>query len=79
MTYNGWKNWETWNTYCWLTNDEGMYYAARQVVEDEGDLEEFVVQLYGVDDMPAGLVSDFVSMALHEVDWDEIAEGLREE
>lgn len=27
-TYNGWKNWETWNVALWLGNDEGLYRIA---------------------------------------------------
>lgn len=25
MSYNGWKNWETWNVALWCGNDEGIY------------------------------------------------------
>ena len=28
-TYNGWKNYETWNVALWLQNDEGLYNMAR--------------------------------------------------
>ena len=28
MTYNGWKNYETWNVALWIGNDEGIYRAA---------------------------------------------------
>ena len=31
MTYNGWKNYETWNVVLWLGNDEGLYNLAREM------------------------------------------------
>ena len=31
-TYNGWKNWATWNVALWLGNDEGLYKIARRCV-----------------------------------------------
>jgi hypothetical protein len=30
--YNGWTNWETWNTNLWMTNEEGWYHEARAIV-----------------------------------------------
>lgn len=29
MTYNGWKNYETWNVALWIGSDEGLYNAVR--------------------------------------------------
>ena len=29
MSYNGWKNYETWNVALWIMNDEGLYSIAR--------------------------------------------------
>ena len=31
-TYNGWKNWATWNVALWLGNDEALYKVARRCV-----------------------------------------------
>ena len=28
-TYNGWKNYETWNVALWIQNDEGFYAMAK--------------------------------------------------
>ena len=29
-SYNGWKNYETWNVALWIGNDEGLYSIARE-------------------------------------------------
>lgn len=31
-TYNGWKNWATWNVALWLGNDEALYKLSRRFV-----------------------------------------------
>lgn len=34
MTYNGYKNYETWCVSLWLDNDEGNYNDVRQIARD---------------------------------------------
>ena len=41
-TYNGWKNYETWNVVLWLDNDEGLHSLVRH--SDSETYEEFVYE-----------------------------------
>jgi hypothetical protein len=48
-TYNGWKNYPTWNVALWLGNDEGIYNATREIVaeitsEDESTSEYWTLE-----------------------------------
>ena len=36
QTYNGWKNYETWNVTLWIQNDEYLYYLATEIVKHGG-------------------------------------------
>ena len=31
MTYNGWKNYSTWNVWLWISNDPGYYWFAAEL------------------------------------------------
>ena len=33
-SYNGWKNYETWCVSLWLSNDEGLYHASRELAAE---------------------------------------------
>jgi len=35
MSYNGYKNYETWNVVLWISNDEGLYNIAKDCVDYE--------------------------------------------
>jgi hypothetical protein len=35
-TYNGHKNWNYWNVFLWINNDEGLYGMARDLKRRHG-------------------------------------------
>ena len=73
MSYNGWKNKETWLVNLWF----GDYF---QDLADEGEvldaerLEQIVVDYTDetVKDQ-SGLIADFINMCLAEIDFRELA------
>jgi hypothetical protein len=80
-TYNGWANWDTWNTALWFQNDEGLYRSiladARRVRDRETneispeDAEEIVMSHFDEAETPDGAY-------VGNCDWDEIAGCINE-
>ena len=79
LTYNGWKNRETWLASLWLNNDEYNYRLLTDILELDissgrkaGMLQEVVEdQMYDFD-LGANLFSDLLSTSLSKVDWLEV-------
>jgi hypothetical protein len=78
--YQGYENWETWNISLWLSNDEGMYKQAIDImlsnkprlfgetfIADNASkaLEEYVYELLDED-----IIKDKIS--IHRVNWQEV-------
>jgi len=65
--YNGWTNWDTWNSYNWLTESEGVYKSAQRT---SGPIE--LRELFGE------YIASHDEIDLDEVNWDEVYECLSE-
>lgn len=83
MSYNGWKNYETWAVSLWLNNEEGTHVELRDILRRELDnykaadiIKDWVNEM--APDMGATLWADLMMAALSEVDWVEIATDNRD-
>lgn len=41
MTFNGYKNWETWNVALWISNDQRLY----NIAKDCNNYSEFLLYM----------------------------------
>lgn len=80
QTYNGWANYETWLVNLWLTEDphteELISGWAKEMEEYElaRTLEDYVDDMIDAEDIRSGLIQDFITSAMSEVDWEELAQ-----
>ena len=65
-TYNGWKNWATWNVALWLGNDEWIYKIARRCVR-YADLVDRLEE-YGMFRTPDGASYNDPDLDTHALD-----------
>ena len=83
---NGYKNFETWNCYNWLTVDESSVFkwekAAKEALETGGDKDEAAIILSKqikeaveseAPELEPGLYIDLLNAALQEIDYVEVA------
>lgn len=73
-TYNGWTNWETWESYGWLTVDEMFGDLAAKHRNNPAALKELVRDARGAYGVEVDGAINF-----DKVNWDEIKEHLEEE
>lgn len=74
--YNGWENWDTWNTSLWLNNDESSYKEARRICHTSifnWECEKRLTELAKLV-IPATEDIDYQS-----VNWEEIYDDFNEE
>lgn len=83
-TYNGWKNYPTWNVSLWLDNDPSTYFSVRDMATQAKGTDVPRVTL--ADDLEtllregdptnaeASPYADIMGWALGQVDWFELAD-----
>lgn len=84
--YNGWKNYETWAVYSWLSSEPTTYFPIIAIVND-GDgppdhkVREFVESLFwgSEGEIPATLSTDLLTHSLDRVDWDAVTSAFMDE
>lgn len=82
-TYNGWRNYPTWNVALWLSNDpvtdhdtRSLLDSCETVYEYADALKQYVNDMQELTQLPVtGMFADLLGFALRSVDWDEIAEN----
>lgn len=86
--YNGFRNYETWATNLWFSNDPGLESIIREYANDvEYNVSSIAVYLKNVfeelleeeNEFRFGLFSDLLQSAIENIDWIEIAETWVEE
>ena len=68
MSYNGYKNYETWNVALWISNDEGLYNIAMSCA----NYDEFVDAMRELDSLET---PDNVAWNDSGIDYDEVNEA----
>jgi hypothetical protein len=83
MTYQGWKNWETWNLALWVSNTEPLYREMRSLRPFTPlKAKQLALRMYpdGTPDMrsvasrPRGFIR-----YMDSIDWQEIADDWNED
>lgn len=78
--YNGHANYETWNVCLWIDNEEFIYRDKVRLIRRKGDrLTAADVEAFAREYFPDGTPDMDGPADMNKVDWDEIADGWKEE
>ena len=78
MSYNGWKNYETWNVARWIGNDEGLYHSVSIHVPDYRTFVEWLEPTYGTEESMCYQTPDGVAWNDSGLDIDALDEMIAE-
>ena len=74
--FQGWKNYETWVTALWISNDYYLYQSISDVIESDGDAEKYIKEIIE-EHSPRidGLYDDLLQSSIAKIDYREIVEN----
>lgn len=75
--YHGWPNYPTWAAFMWLSNKPAQYNIVKGM--DPEDLKAWVCTVAYANLSRATLEMDLLSWAIAKIDWNHLAEALKEE
>lgn len=89
-SYEGWKNWDTWATYLWATNDSGVYNSTHvpwlknikaKIASGKYDHKQMVpaIKKYWGAPVLAVAKKNGEDIDKSKIDWDEITTALEGE
>ena len=80
-SYNGWKNYTTWNINLWLMNDEPLYRACVEAAEDcnrRGVVMRGLAAKHFCQRYIGALTPDGARLSAKNIDWKAIADSIME-
>lgn len=78
-TYNGWKNYETWNFKLWIDNNQRLHNIVNDAVKDMANKKYQLTWLKVVADEIVGhpeLCADLKKSDIKNIDFEEILEAM---
>jgi len=77
-TYEGWKNYETWNVSLWINNTEPLYRAAVAFMEENPDPKNPYMAFILNTKIIGIMTPDKVPYVSEKLDYEELNEMMRE-
>lgn len=76
MSYNGYRNRETWNMVLWLESDENSYYEAQRAARQGEDALRDMIEDASPCIGQSTWYNDVITGVIYKIAWHEVASAL---